>query len=310
MLDKFLTRRNVILAEVVAAVVLGAAGWLLAGLVWAIVGVVTGPPVLWLAFGIYGFFEPDPAVLVAKGRPQDALRLVQRTEREARQLARKWPSQFRELLAHKLAHKSDALHALGRDKQALHEADGSVAIYQALAAERPARYTADLSQAIYTQSRALAGLGQHAEAITALDTAIHGFRNHAIAEPEKYLPVLAEALTCKAEWLADIDLNTEALTIAHEAATIYWHNLPSAHMCAHAARAALLAGRLLCCEDRYTEAARMLARGYALADRLQQQEALSSAIPAIRTAYHAEPEYFAAEWRAETRSEPPNWLQS
>jgi tetratricopeptide (TPR) repeat protein len=309
-LDRLLTRRNLILAVVACAFVLGAAGWLLGGLVWSIVGVVAGPPILLLAVGIYVAFLPEPTVLIAKGRPQQALRLVQRTEREVRQMARKWPSQFRDMLAYRLAEKSDALHALGQDEQALGAADESVAIYQALAAESPAKHTAHLSQAIDSRSRALAGLGQHAEAITAIDTAIRAFRNLAIADPDKYLPVLAEALTCKAGWLADIHLDTEALTTAHEAATIYWHKLPSTRLCVYAARAALLEGEILSRQDRHTDAARMLARGWALADRQQQQETLCSATPAIRAAYHADPEGFSTAWRAETSSEPPSWLES
>lgn len=302
-LDKLLTRRNVIMAEGACAVGMGAAGWLLRGLVWAAVGLVTGLLVPAFAFVIYGFCEPDPAALIAKGRPQDALRLARRTEREARQLARKWPS-FCDVLAYKLGVQSDALHALGQDAEALRAADESVAIYQALAEERPARYAGLLSRAIDTRSRALAGLGQQAEAITTIDAAIRAFRNLAIAEPDKYLPVLAEALACKAEWLADIDLDTEALTNAHEAAAIYWHKLPSTHLCVHAARSALLEGRPLCGQDKYNDAARMLARGWTLADRQQQQEALTSATPAIRTAYHADPNGFVTAWRTEF-SRPP-----
>ncbi len=194
--------------------------------------------------------------------------------------------------------------------KALHAADESVAIYQALTAERPDKYAADLSRAIDTRSRALAGLGRQAEAIAAIDAAIRTFHNLAIAEPDKYLPVLAEALACKAEWLADIDLDSQALLTAHEATTIYWHKLPSTHLCVHAARAALLEGRLLCSQGRYSDEARMLARGWALADRQQQQEAHTSATPAIRTAYHADPDGFATAWRRETSSEPPGWLQS
>jgi hypothetical protein len=118
----------------------------------------------------------------------------------------------------------------------------------------------------------------------------------------------AEALTCKAEWLADIGNNTEALAAAHEAATIYWRTMPGSDLPVYAARAALLEGRLLCRQGRHHEAARPLTRGWTLATRQQQNTALSSAVPALRTAHRASPGEFATIWHDETSSRPPDWL--
>ncbi len=309
MLDALLTRRNLILASSGCAVALGAAAWLLLGPRWAIAGVLAGPfvPPIIYAVGIT-YLSPSPAALLAKGRPEDALRLIQREEASSRRTARAWPGQFREMLAYNLTVKSDALHALHRDRQALSSADESVAIYQALASDRPAKYSPYLSRAIDTRSRALAGLGRQAEAIAAIETAIRMFRNLAVAEPGEYLPVLAEALTCMAEWLADIDNDADALTAACEATDIYWHKLPGPELPAYAARAALLGGRLLCRQARYREAAGLLARGWNLATSKQQHDALSTATPALKTAYRANPDDFTTVWKAETGSKPPGWL--
>jgi tetratricopeptide (TPR) repeat protein len=311
MLDVLLTRRNLILASSACAVALGAAAWLLLGPLWAIAGVLAGlfvPPV------VYGvgttYFSPSPAALLAKGRPEDALSLIQREEASSRRTARAWPGQFREMLAYNLIVKSDALHALHRDRQALGSADEGVAIYQALASDKPAKYSPYLSRAIDTRSRALAGLGRQAEAIAAIETAIRMFRSLAVDEPDEYLPVLAEALTCMAEWLADIDNDADALTAAREATSIYWHKLPGPELPVYAARAALLAGRLLCRQARYHEAASLLARGWNLATSQQQRYALSTAAPALKTVYHVNPDDFTTVWHAETGSKPPDWLTS
>jgi hypothetical protein len=312
MLDTLLTRRNLILAEVACAVGLGAASWLLLGPLWAIAGVLAGPfvpPVAFVIAYLVGtvFLMPQPVTLIAMGRPEDALRRLRREEVSARGLARAWPGQFREVLAYHLVVKSDALHALHRDRQALSSADEGVASYQTLAADKPAKYASYLSRAIDTRSRALGGLGRQAEAIAAIETAIRMFRNLAIAEPDEYLPVLAEALTCMAKWLADIDNDAEALTAARESTDIYWQ-LPGPELPTYAASAALLAGRLLCRQSRYREAATLLARGWNLASSKQQHDALSTATPALKTAYHANPDDFTAVWHAETGSKPPDWL--
>ena len=72
----------------------------------------------------------------------------------------------------------------------------------------------------------------------------------------------------------------------------------------------LLEGELLCGQARYREAARLLATGWRMAAGQQQQDLLRDAIPAIRSAYRADPEHFTAVWQAETGAEPPDWLST
>jgi hypothetical protein len=38
------------------------------------------------------------------------------------------------------------------------------------------------------------------------------------------------------------------------------------------------------------------------------RDELQDATPAIRAAYRADPDHFAAAWHAETGAEPPDWL--
>jgi tetratricopeptide (TPR) repeat protein len=309
MQDTRTLRRRLILAMVVSVAALGAGGWLVLGPLWAIAGVAVGYVLPAVVMGVGStYFSPSPVALISQGQPEDALRQLQRGEASSRRLAKNWPSQFREMLAYNLIVKSDALHALHRYGQALHSADEGVTIYQALTADNPAKYLPYLSRAIDTRSRALAGLGRQAEAIEAIETAVRMFRKLVVPEPGEYLPVLAEALTCMAEWLSDIDKNTEALAATQEAVGIFWHKMPSSDMPVYAARAALLEGRLLCQQGNYHDAARSLARGWKLATSQQQSGALSTATPALRMAYRASPDDFAAIWHGETNSRPPDWL--
>jgi tetratricopeptide (TPR) repeat protein len=309
MLDTRTLRRRLILATAISVVALGTGAWLVLGPLWAIAGVVVSSFLPTVALGVSStYFSPSPVALISNSRPEDALTRLQREEAFSRRMAAAWPSRFRDVLAYNLIVKSDALHALHRYSQALSSADEGVAIYQALTAGNPSKYMPFLSRAIDTRSRALAGLGRQAEAIQAIETAIRMFRELAATEPDEYLPVLAEALTCMAEWLADIGKNTEAMTAAHEAASSYWHKMPGSDLCVHAARAALLEGRLLCQQGRYHEAARPLARGWTLATRQQQSGALSTAAPALRTAHRASRDDFAAVWQDETSARPPDWL--
>jgi hypothetical protein len=138
--------------------------------------------------------------------------------------------------------------------------------------------------------------------------AVRLYRNLAAAEPAKYLPVLAECLTCEADWLADLELLADALAAVHEATDICQDKLPWQQVPSCAARAMLLEGDLLCGQARYREAARLLAKGWRLA--AGQQDALRDATPAIRAAYHADPDHFSAVWQAETGAEPPDWLST
>jgi hypothetical protein len=82
-----------------------------------------------------------------------------------------------------------------------------------------------------------------------------------------------------------------------------WQRVPSC-----AARAMLLEGDLLCGQARHREAARLLAKGWRLA--AGQQGVLRDAMPAIRSAYHADPDHFSVVWQAETGAEPPDWLST
>jgi hypothetical protein len=70
----------------------------------------------------------------------------------------------------------------------------------------------------------------------------------------------------------------------------------------------LLEGELLCGQARYREAARLLVIGWRMAAGQHQQDLLRDAIPALRSAYRADPDHFAAVWHAETDAEPPDWL--
>jgi hypothetical protein len=102
---------------------------------------------------------------------------------------------------------------------------------------------------------------------------------------------------------------TQALAAAYEATGIYWRKpLAGADLPEHAARAALLEGRLLCHQARYHEAARPLALGWTPAGSQQQHDLLSTATPAVRATYRAEPDNFTSVWQLETGASPPDWL--
>jgi hypothetical protein len=309
MYDKIFTRRILSLVGAVGAVGFGAAGWLLLNPLWAIAGVVAGWFLAWILFAVVvTFVVPDAATLVNRHEPYQALRQVRHDIRTSRRLAQIWPSQWRDALAHNLITESEALHALNQDAIALRSSDEAVAIYQALAAESPGKYGHGLADALDRQSRLLATTGREADAIAAAETAVRLYRNLAAAEGSKYLPALAEALTCMAGWLADIHQDNQALAAAHEATGIYWHRLPWPDLPSYAAQAALLEGQLLSKQDRHHDAATMLARGWHLAVSQHQQNALSSATPALKAAYHADPDDFAAVWHSETGAKPPDWL--
>ena len=72
----------------------------------------------------------------------------------------------------------------------------------------------------------------------------------------------------------------------------------------------LLEGQLLCGQDRYREAARLLAKGWRLAVGQHLEDVLRDATPAIRAAYRADPDHCSAVWRTEIGAEPPDWLSS
>jgi hypothetical protein len=304
-----LTRGKLAAALAAGAVAFGAAAWLLLGPVWIIAGVLAGSLVgAFVLTGIYALANIDAAVLLCHDRPGGAIGQLHHEMPGWRVLARIWPSQFRDALANRLIVQSGALQAVHRDEEALRTVGQAVAIYQDLAASRPGKYGLDLAGALDHQSRLLAADDRPADALAAMQVAVRLYRNLAAAEPAKYLPVLAECLTCEADWLADLELLTDALATVHEATDICQDKLPWQQVPSCAARAMLLEGDLLCGQARHREAARLLAKGWRLA--AGQQDVLRDATPAIRAAYHADPDHFSAVWQAENGAEPPDWLST
>jgi len=306
-----LTGGKLTAALAVWAVAFGAVAWLLLGPVWAIAGVLVGPLVGLIGLAVVRVYATtDAAALLRNDQPDEAIAQLRREMASWRALARIWPSQFRDALASRLIVQSGALRAVNRDEEALRTADEAVAIYQDLAAERPGKYGPDLADALDHQARLLAADDRLAEALAAVAVAVRLYRNLAAAEPAKYLPILAECLTCEAGWLAEIDLPGDALAAVHEATDICQDKLPWQQIPSCAARAMLLEGDLLCGQARHREAARLLAKGWRLAADQDLEDARRDAAPAIRAAYRADPDHFAAVWQAETGAEPPDWLST
>jgi hypothetical protein len=304
-----LTRGKLAVALAAGAVAFGVAAWLLLGPVWIIAGVLAGSLVgAFVLTGVYALANIDAAVLLGHDRPDGAIGQLHPEMSSWRVLARIWPGQFRDALASRLIVQSGALQAVHRDEEALRTASEAVAIYQDLAVSRPGKYGPDLAGALDHQSRLLAADDHPADALAAMQVAVRLYRNLAAAEPAKYLPVLAECLTCEADWLADLELLADALAAVHEATDICQDKLPWQQVPSCAARAMLLEGDLLCGQARHREAARLLAKGWRLA--AGQQDVLRDATPAIRAAYHADPDHFSAVWQAETGAEPPDWLST
>lgn len=310
-----LTRGTLTAILAIGAVAFGAGAWLLLGPVWAIAGALLGPLVaVVVVASVRAFTTPDAATLLDNDQPGEAIARLRNEMPSWRALARIWPGQFRDALANRLIVQSGALQAMNRGEEALRTADEAVAIYQDLAAERPGKYGPDLADALDHQARLLAADDRLAEALAALQVAVRLYRNLAAADPARYLPPLAECLTCEAGWLAEIELAGDALAAVHEATDICQDKLPWQQLPSCAARAMLLEGELLCGQARHREAARLLATGWRMAAGQhagqQQQDLLRDAIPAIRSAYRADPEHFTATWQAETGAEPPDWLST
>jgi hypothetical protein len=306
-----LTHGRLIAILAMGAVAFGAAAWLLLGPVWTVAGALAGPLItLVVVVGVRAFTSPDAATLLNNDQPGEAIARLRNEMPNWRTLARIWPGQFRNALANRLIVQSGALQAMNRDEEALRTADEAVAIYQDLAAERPGKYGPDLADALDHQSRLLAADDRLAEGLAAMQVAVRLYRNLASAEPARYLPPLAECLTCEAGWLAEIELSGDALAAVHEATDICQDKLPWQQLPSCAARAMLLEGELLCGLARYREAARLLAKGWRMAAGQHLRDVRRDAIPAIRSAYRADPDHFAAVWQAETGAEPPDWLST
>jgi hypothetical protein len=303
-----LTRAKLTVFFAVAAAGCGAAGWLLLGPVWLIAGVVAGPVIVLLAIAVRGLATPASHTWMIRGRPDRAVARIHSEMPVLQNLTRMWPGQWGEVLASELILLAAALHAMHRDAEALRPAAEAVAIYQSLAGERPDKYTRGLADALERQSRLLAATDRTAEALAAMQAAVPLYRTLAAADPARYLPVLAESLDCQADWLADIGKDSDAAAAESQATAIYQDQLPWSKTACRPARGVLLEGELLCRQGRYREAAKLLAQGWHMADPKHQEDALWQAAPALRTAYRADPDGFAAVWHAETGGEPPGWL--
>jgi tetratricopeptide (TPR) repeat protein len=310
-----LTRGKLTAILAMGAVAFGAAAWLLLGPVWTAAGALVGSLItVVVVASVRVVTSPDAATLLNNDQPVEAIARLRNEMPSWRTLARIWPSQFRDALANRLIVQSGALQAMNQDEEALRAANEAVAIYQDLATERPGKYGPDLADALDHQSRLLAADDRLAEALAAMQVAVRLYRNLASAEPARYLPPLAECLTCEAGWLAEIELAGDALAAVHEATDICQDKLPWQQLPSCAARAMLLEGELLCGHARYREAVGLLAKGWRMA-AVQDvhagqhlQDELRDATPAIRAAYRADPDHFAAVWQAETGAEPPDWL--
>ena len=87
-------------------------------------------------------------------------------------MARIWPGQFREAVAHQLMNMSMALLATHRDSQALAAAEEAVAIYRSLAVARPGKSAPGLATALNNLSYPLRAMGRRNEALAAADESV------------------------------------------------------------------------------------------------------------------------------------------
>jgi hypothetical protein len=192
-----------------AAAVGGAAAAFLLGPLWAIAGVVAGPPLAMLVFSVvFACTVPDPVTHLTNKEPYRALTEVDRILPAWRDMAGKWPGQFREPLATQLLIRAEALHALHRGPQALQPSAEAVAIYRDLAARNPGKFTPGLAAALHRQANLLAANDREQEAIAAAEVAARLYRG--LAGPERYLPYLADALLLMGGLLISQDRCLEA----------------------------------------------------------------------------------------------------
>jgi tetratricopeptide (TPR) repeat protein len=294
------------------SVVLGGAGSLL-GPAWAAAGVIAGPFVAVAALAVVQVLTtPDPADLLRAGRHREALPLLEEQMPYWRQLARKWPGQFRGTLAQQLMTRATALSAAHRDGEALAAAEQAVALYRDLAAARPRRPASqsDLASALNNLSYPLRVAGRRDEALAAAEEALRIYRPLAASRPREYRYRLANSLGTQAELLSQAGRDREALAATSEAARIF-QDIPHADPAASQAAGLLfLHGQLLCDLSRHREAARSLARAWALAAPQDGQEPGNPSFDktVLKNAYQADPAGFSGTWRTETGAVPPLWL--
>lgn len=200
-------RRQTISLEVAAAVAGGVAGWFGLGPLWAIAGVLMAP-----AFALAGLvvllmlFGPDPERSLRDHEPYRALTEAHRGLPTRRDMARRWPSQFRAPLADALLTQAEALCALHKETQALSPAAEAVEIYRTIAAEEPRKFTHGLAHALDRQARVLAVTGRLAEAVEAITVAIRLYGDLPPDAAAEHLPDAAEAVAHRARWLPELGM--------------------------------------------------------------------------------------------------------
>lgn len=200
-------RRQTAAFVAAAAVAGGVAGWFALGPPWAIAGVLAVPPFAVAAWAtLLSFTEPDPESHLLDHEPYRALTEASSRLPTWRDMARRWPGQFREPLAQLLLTQADALCALRRETAALAPAAEAVEIYQALAAGKPAKFTHGLAHALDRQARVLAATGRTAEAVEAISVAIRLYCGLPPAAARDHVPELAEAVAHQAGWLSELGL--------------------------------------------------------------------------------------------------------
>ena len=212
---------EVVLIVLGGAVVLGGAGLLL-GPGWAVAGVAVGPFVSLAAASVVQVLAtPDASELLQAGRHREALSVIAEDMSTLRLLARMWPGQFRDALAHRLMDKSMALLDAHRDGEALMAAEQSITIYRSLAADRPGGLAPELARALNNLSYPLRAAGRLEESRAAAAEAVRMYRALAAARPRRYSRRLAGSLGTLAEVLVQSGDRDRALAATREAVGVY-----------------------------------------------------------------------------------------
>jgi tetratricopeptide (TPR) repeat protein len=300
---------GVVLIVLGGAVVLGGAGLLL-GPGWAVAGVAVGPFVsLAAASVVLVLARPDASELLQAGRHREALPVIAAEMPTLRLLARMWPGQFRDALAHRLMDKSMALLDAHRDGEALVAAEQSITIYRSLAADRPGGLAPELARALNNLSYPLRAAGRRDEAEVAAGEAVRMYRALAAARPRRYGRRLAGSLGTLAEVLVQSGERDRALAATSEAVGVYQDAKMRAgdRASSDAAEVLFLHGQLLCGLARHREAALPLAQAWHLAARRNHQEPGFDKM-VLQAAYRADPAGFLDTWRAEIGGPAPGWL--
>jgi tetratricopeptide (TPR) repeat protein len=155
------------------------------------------------------------------GRPDDALRAIQRTVDLYDRLAEGDPEGY-------LAKLAEALHALdkklansGQREAAMEVSSRTVSIYKKLAAAQPQKYVPDLASALSSQSERLADLGNSEQGLQALRRAVSIYDTLAKDDEGSYLPMLAMLLNNLSTRLGEAGLHLESIDPARRAVRMY-----------------------------------------------------------------------------------------